>query len=146
MIYFGLSLSPHVVGILQQSGHAQYPHKCGEILCGNFAEGNLHLVTELVDHPFFIAAQLHGTVKLFFDLRESRLRLGGGAVSDMGLANILNDTIQIIMDRVAEKVAILHLSKLRCVKIRLDVKALLLGAFRYFFRKSKRSLSTVSAR
>lgn len=129
MIYFGPSLSPHVVGNLQQSGHAQYPHKCGEILCGNLVKGNLHLVAKLVDYPFLITALLHGTVEFFFDLRESRLRLGGGAVSNMGLANILNDTIQIIMDRVAEKVAILHLSKLQCVNSPMKLFPIVSGSF-----------------
>ena len=56
-----------------------------------------------MNHPFLITAQLHGTVKLFLDLCKSRLRIGGGAVGDMGLTNILNDAVQIIMNRVAEK-------------------------------------------
>ena len=96
------SLSPHIVGILQQPGQAQYSHKRREILGRNLVKGNLHLVAKLVDYPFLITAQLHGTVKLFLDLCESRLRIGGGAVGDMGLTNILNDTVQIIMNCVAE--------------------------------------------
>ncbi len=79
------------------------------------------MVTELVDYPFLITAQLHGTVKFFLDLRESRLRIGGGAVSGMGLTNILNDAVQIIMDRVAEKVTFLYLSQLQ----RADIKGVL---------------------
>lgn len=62
-----------------------------------------------MDYPFLIAAQMHGAVKLFFDLRKSHLRISSVAVSDMGLTNILNDTVKIIMERVAEKVALLHL-------------------------------------
>lgn len=66
------------------------------------------MVTELVDQLFFVTAQLYGTVKLFLDFRESQLWIGGSAVSDMGISNIPNDTVQIIMGRVAEKVALLH--------------------------------------
>lgn len=97
------SLPPHVVGIFQQLGQAQYSHKRREILGRNLVKGNLHLVTELVDHPFLITAQLHSTVKLFLDLCKSRLRIGGSAIGDLGLTNILNDAVQIIMNRVAEK-------------------------------------------
>ena len=74
-----------------------------------------------MDYPFLITAQLHGTVKLFLDLCESRLRISGGTVGDMGLTNILNDTVQIIMDRVAKKVAFLYLSQLQ----RADIKVVL---------------------
>ena len=102
------SLSPHIVGILQQPGQAQYSHKRREILGRNLVKGNLHLVTKLVDYPFLITAQPHGTVKLFLDLCKSRLRIGGSAVGNMGLTNILNDTVQIIMDRVAKKVTFLY--------------------------------------
>ena len=73
-----------------------------------------------MNHPFLITAQLHGTVKLFLDLRESRLWIGGGAVGDVGLTNILNDTVQIIMDRVAKKVTFLYLSQLQ----RADIKVI----------------------
>lgn len=97
------SLPPHVVGIFQQLGQAQYSHKRREILGRNLVKRNLHLVAKLVDYPFLITTQLHGTVKLFLDLRESRLWIGGSAVGNMGLTNILNDTVQIIMDRVAKK-------------------------------------------
>lgn len=106
-----LSLSPHIVGILQQPVQAQYPHKRREILGCNLVKGNLHLVTELVGYPFLITAQLHGTVKLFLYLCKSRLRISGGAVGDMGLTNILDDTVQIIMDRVAEKNTLLYLAE-----------------------------------
>lgn len=115
------SLPPHVVGIFQQLGQAQYSHKRREILGRNLVKGNLHLVTELVDHPFLITAQLHSTVKLFLDLRKSRLWIGGRAVGDMGLTNILDDAVQIIMNRVAEKVALLHLSQLQ----RADIKVVI---------------------
>ena len=74
-----------------------------------------------MDYPFLITAQLHGTVKLFLDLRESRLRIGGSAVGNMSLTNILNDTVQIIMDRVAKKVTFLYLSQLQ----RADIKVVL---------------------
>lgn len=111
------SLSPHIIGIFQQFGQAQYSHKRREIFGRNLVKGNLHLVTELVDHPFLITAQLHSTVKLFLDLCKSRLRIGGGAVGDMGLTNILNDTVQIIMDRVAKKVTFLYLSQLQRANI-----------------------------
>lgn len=114
------SFSPHIVGILQQPGQAQYPHKCREILGSNLVKGNLHLVAKLVDYPFLITAQLHGTVKLFLDLCKIRLRIGGGAVGDMGLTNILDDAVQIIMNRVTEKVALLHLSQLQ----RADIKVM----------------------
>lgn len=73
-----------------------------------------------MDHTFLITSQLHGTVKLFLDLRESRLWIGGGAVGDVGLTNILNDTVQIIMDRVAKKVTFLYLSQLQ----RADIKVI----------------------
>ena len=66
-----------------------------------------------MNHPFLITAQLHGTVKLFLDLRERRLWIGGGTVGDMSLTNILNDAVQIIMNRVAEKVTLLYLSQLQ---------------------------------
>ena len=115
------SLSPHIVGIIQQPGQAQYPHKRREILGRNLVKGNLHLVAKLVDYPFLIAAQLHGTVKFFLDLCKSRLWIGGSAVGNMGLTNVLDDAVQIIMDRVAEKVALLHLSKLQ----RADIKVVL---------------------
>ena len=111
------SLPPHVVGIFQQLGQAQYSHKRREILGRNLVKRNLHLVAKLVDYPFLITTQLHGTVKLFLDLRESRLRISGGAVGDMGLTNILNDTVQIIMDRVAKKVTFLYLSQLQRANI-----------------------------
>ena len=76
-------------------------------------EGDLHLVAELMNHPLFVAAQLHGPVKFFFDLRKCGLRVGGGAVGGMGLTNIPKDTVQIVMNRVAEKVALLHLTQLQ---------------------------------
>ena len=110
-------LPPHVVGIFQQLGQAQYSHKRREILGRNLVKGNLHLVTKLVDYPFLITAQPHGTVKLFLDLCKSRLRIGGSAVGNMGLTNILNDTVQIIMDRVAKKVTFLYLSQLQRANI-----------------------------
>ena len=81
----------------------QYPHKRREILGSNLVEGNLHLIAELVDQPFLVTAQLHGMVKLFLDLCKSRLWIGGSAIGDLGLTNILNDAVQIIMNRVAEK-------------------------------------------
>ena len=71
-----------------------------------------------MDNQFLITAQLHSTVKLFLDLCKSRLRIGGGAVGDMGLTNILNDTVQIVVDCVAEKVALLHLTKFQCTDIK----------------------------
>ena len=114
-------LSPHVVGILQQLGQAQYPHKRREILGRNLVKWNLHLVAEFMDHPFLITAQLHGTVKLFLDLREIRLRIGGGAVGDMGLPNILDNAVQIVVNCVAEKVTFLYLSQLQ----RADIKVVL---------------------
>ena len=107
MVCLWAGLPPHVVGIFQQLGQAQYSHKRREILGRNLVKGNLHLVTELMNHPFLITAQLHGTVKLFLDLCKSRLRIGGRAVGDMGLTNILNDTVQIIMNCVAEKITLL---------------------------------------
>ena len=64
---------------------------------------------------------IHGTVKLFLDLRESRLWIGGRAVGDMGLTNILNDTVQIIMNCVAEKITLPYLSQLQ----RADIKVVL---------------------
>ena len=88
MVCLWPGLPPHVVGIFQQPGQAQYSHKRREVLGRNLVKGNLHLVTELMNHPFLITAQLHGTVKLFLDLRESRLWIGGRAVGDMGLTNI----------------------------------------------------------
>ena len=101
----------------QQFGQAQYSHKRREIFGRNLVKGNLHLVTKLVDYPFLVTAQLHGTVKFFLDLCEGRLWIGGGAVGDMGLTNILNDTVQIIMDRVAKKVTFLYLSQLQRANI-----------------------------
>ena len=74
-----------------------------------------------MDYPFLIAAQLHGSVKLFFDLCESWLRIGGGAVGDMGLPNILDDAVQIVVNCVAEKIALLYLTKLQ----RADIKVIL---------------------
>ena len=75
------------------------------------------MVAKLVDYPFLITTQLHGTVKFFFDLCERWLWISGGAVGDMGLTNILNDTVQIIMDRVAKKVTFLYLSQLQRANI-----------------------------
>ena len=103
MVCLWPGLPLHVVGIFQQLGQAQYSHKRREILGRNLVKGNLHLVTKLVDYPFLITAQPHGTVKLFLDLCKSRLWLGGSAIGDLGLTNILNDAVQIIMNRVAEK-------------------------------------------
>ena len=74
-----------------------------------------------MDHRFLIAVHLHGEVKLFFDLRESRLLISGGAVCEMVLPNILDDTVQIIMDRVAEKIALLHLSQLQGADIKVVI-------------------------
>ena len=76
-------------------------------------EGDLHLVAELVDHPLLVAAQLHGPVKLFFHLRKCGLRVGGGAVGGMGLPDIPEDAVQVVMNRVTEKVALLHLTQLQ---------------------------------
>ena len=115
------SLSPHIVGILQQPGQAKYPHKRREILGSNLVEGNLHLVAKLVDYPFLVTAQLHGTVKFFLDLCEGRLWIGGGAVGDMGLTNILNDTVQVVVDCVAKKITFLYLSQLQ----RADIKVVI---------------------
>ena len=74
-----------------------------------------------MNHPFLVTAQLHGTVKFFLDLCEGRLWIGGGAVGDMGLTNILNDTVQIVVDCVAKKVTFLYLSQLQ----RADIKVVL---------------------
>ena len=79
MVCLRPGLPSHIVGILQQLGQAQYPHKRREILGSNLVEGNLHLVAKLVDYPFLVTAQLHGTVKFFLDLCEGRLWIGGGA-------------------------------------------------------------------
>ena len=74
-----------------------------------------------MDHPFLITTQLHGTVKLFLNLRKSRLWIGGRAVGDMGLTNILNDTVQVVVDCVAEKITFLYLSQLQ----RADIKVVI---------------------
>ncbi len=73
MVWLWPSFPSHIVGVFQQLGQTQYPHKRREILRSNPVKGNLRLIAELVDYPFLITAQLHGTVKLFLDLRESRL-------------------------------------------------------------------------
>lgn len=118
MVCLWLGLSPHIVWIFQQFRQAQYPHKRREILRSNLVKGNLHLISEFVDYPFLITAQLHGTVKLFLDLCKSWLGIGGGAVGDMSLTNILNDAVQIIVDRVAEKITFLYLSQLQGTDIK----------------------------
>ena len=66
-----------------------------------------------MDHPLLIAAQLHGAVELLFDIGQGRLRIGGGMVGEMSLANGLDDAVQIVVDGVTEKVALLDLSQLQ---------------------------------
>lgn len=80
MVCLRPGLPSHIVGILQQLGQAQYPHKRREILGSNLVEGNLHLVAKLVDYPFLVTAQLHGTVKLFL-FADLPLVSGGCAAS-----------------------------------------------------------------
>ena len=45
-------LPPHIIGIFQQLGQAQYPHRRRKVLGGNLVKGNLHLVPEFMEHPF----------------------------------------------------------------------------------------------
>ena len=73
------SLSPHIVGILQQLGQAQYPHKRREILGSNLVKGNLHLVAKLVDYPFLITAQLHGTCMARSNFSLTSVKVGCGS-------------------------------------------------------------------
>lgn len=61
-----------------------------------------------MDYPFFITTQLHGTIKLLLDLRKSRLWSGGSTVGNMGLTNILNGTVQIVMNCMAEKITFFY--------------------------------------
>lgn len=100
VMYLMMCFPPHIIEVFQKLRQTHYPHKCRKILGCNLVKRNLHPVAELVDYPFLIAAQFHGTVKLFFDLRKSRLRIGGGTVSNMILPYILDNTIQIIINRV----------------------------------------------
>ena len=76
------------------------------------------MVAELMDHTFLITAQFHGSVKFFLDLRESRLWIGSGAVGNMGLTNILNDTVQMIIYRVTERVTFMYLPQFQRVSIK----------------------------
>ena len=117
MAGLGTPFAPHIVGVFQQFGKAQDSQKRREILGCNLVKGDLHLVAELVNHPLFVAAQLHGPVKLFFHLRERGLRVGGGAVGGMGLTDIPEDAVKVVMNRVAEKVALLHLAQLQSADI-----------------------------
>lgn len=100
VMYLMMCFPPHIIEVFQKLRQTHYPHKCRKILGCNLVKRNLHPVAELVDYPFLIAAQFHGTIKLFFDLRKSRLRIGGGTVSNMILPYILDNTIQIIINRV----------------------------------------------
>lgn len=56
-----------------------------------------------MDHQFLVAALLHGQFKLFFHILQSGLRIGGGLVFYMGLPDIPDNAIQIVMEDVLKK-------------------------------------------
>ena len=67
-MHLRLGFSPHVVGIFEHLGQAQYPQECREILRGNLLKGYLQLIAEFVDHHFYIAALLDGLLKFFLNV------------------------------------------------------------------------------
>ena len=101
-------LSPYVVGIFEQLRQAQYPKERREVLRGNLLERDLHPVAELVDCHFFLAALLDGLFKFFLDVLQRGLGVGGGLVFQMGFLYILCNAVQIVMQDMAEKVALLY--------------------------------------
>ena len=65
------------------------------------------------DQHFYIAALLDGLLKLFLDVLQRGLRVGGGLVFEMRLPYISDNAVQIVMQDMAEKVALLYLPQLQ---------------------------------
>ena len=86
----GAGLSPHIVGIFELLGQAQYPQERREVLRGNLLKGYLQLIAELVDQQFCIAALPYGLLKFFLHIIQRGLRVGGGLV----LAVCFPDTLR----------------------------------------------------
>ena len=62
----GAGLSPHIVGIFEYLGQAQYPQERREVLRGNLLKGYLQLIAKFVDQHFYIAALMDGLLKFSF--------------------------------------------------------------------------------
>ena len=76
----GAGLSPHIVGIFEYLGQAQYPQERREVLRGNLLKGYLQLIAKFVDQHFYIAALMDGLLKFFLHVIQRGLRVGGGLV------------------------------------------------------------------
>ena len=80
IVWLRLSLSPHVVGIFEHLGQAQYPQERRKVLRGNLLKWYLHPVTKFMDYHFLLAALFKCLLKLFLDVIQRGLRVGGGLV------------------------------------------------------------------
>lgn len=96
-------LSPHIVGIFELLGQAQYPQKRREVLRGNLLKGYLQLIAELVDQHLYIAALPYGLLKFFLHIIQRGLRVGSGLVLAVCFPDVPDDAVQIIVHNVAVK-------------------------------------------
>ena len=63
-----------------------------------------------MDQHLYIAALLDSLLKFFLDVLQRGLRVSGGLVFEMSLPYIPDNAVQIIMQDMAEKVALLYLT------------------------------------
>ena len=105
----GAGLSPHIVGIFEYLGQAQYPQERREVLRGNLLKGYLQLIAKFVDQHFYIAALMDGLLKFFLHVIQRGLRVGGGLVLAVCFPDVPDDAVQIIVYDVAVIIAFLHL-------------------------------------
>ena len=66
-----------------------------------------------MDHHFRSAALLDISLEFFLDVLQRGLRVGGGLVFSMRFPDVPKDAVQIVMQDVGEKVALLHLPHLQ---------------------------------
>ena len=90
----GAGLSPHIVGIFEYLGQAQYPQERREVLRGNLLKGYLQLIAKFVDQHFYIAALMDGLLKFFLHVIQRGLRVGGGLVLAVCFPDVPDDAVQ----------------------------------------------------
>ena len=61
----GAGLSPHIVGIFEHLGQAQYPQERREVLRGNLLKGYLQLIAKFVDQHFLYRCPVRWPAQIF---------------------------------------------------------------------------------
>lgn len=87
----GAGLSPHIVGIFEYLGQAQYPQERREVLRGNLLKGYLQLIAKFVDQHFYIAALMDGLLK--FSFTSSSVGCGSAVVLSLRCASRMSRTM-----------------------------------------------------